>query len=146
MSELRKQIEAARAAYLAERYVGDLATDVLDGRARVIVLRRVAGIAAALAAMVVLAVVLWPKSGETSKVALQPKATTQRVVVAEAPTAAETSETFSLTGVEVPDMAATSGMSIVPLFGTMTVTEVPRITDVVPESQESVTTQREKSL
>lgn len=146
MSELRKQLEAARAEYLAHRYAGDLAADVLDGRARVIVLRRFVAAASALAAMVVLAIVLWPGSETGSKVASKPAATTQRVLVAESSAADEADASFSLTGVDVPDMASPSGMSVVPSFGSLTGLDVPRITDVIPEKQETTTTTTEKTL
>lgn len=143
MSLLRKQIEKARAEYLAGAYPGNLADDVLNPRPMILTLRRVAA-AMAMAAMVLLAWAIWP----TPKAAptLVSIATTQAVPVASAQTVAVAdSETFSLTGIEVPDLTSISGTSMVPVLGSMTVPQVPAITDVTRE-EETTSTTKETAL
>lgn len=146
MSELRRQIEDAKQQYLTGAYPGRLTDDVMETRRRVLVLRRVAA-GLALAAMVLLAWCVWPSSDVAPQLAS--RATTRSVRLAtDTPAAAEadaTSRTFSLTNIEVPNLASLGGVSMVPSFSSIIVSNAPAITDVSRDEQNTSTT-KETSL
>lgn len=125
MSKLHNQFDDARKQYLSGKYPGDLADDVLNASYRMLVIRRIAAATMALAAMLLVVWAIWPDSrtGGTT-----PTINTPQVAVATP--SEDGTQTYSLTGGEVPDMTDQGGTSMVPAYGSLTISQVPAMTDV----------------